>query len=530
MKRTMVPAALFIASVTAAAAPPQIAAILNAASYIKPGLPNYGIAPGSMFVVFGTELGPAVLQQPTGYPYPTTLGATSVRVTVGTTTVDAIMVYTSATQVAAILPSNTPVGIGLLSVTYQGRTGEPGAFRILRSAPGLLTLTETGTGPALAQNVNSSADQPRNGVTHAAHPGQTVTLWATGLGPITGSDSSVPSPQDLNLNLQVLVGGVPATVTYKGRSGCCAGVDQIAIQIPRGVEGCYVPVYVRMGDVLSNFATLAIASTGEVCTDVNGLSGTDLEQLQTGGTIATGMVSLAATKDCDDYYYYCYGLANTYSERGSAYFSRVNLQAASGQTRPGLPPIGSCTVMPPPAFTPGGPIPQPIPLDAGPVLNVVGPKGAKQIPLQSTGNYSQTFSTGAKQIEFLQPGDYVIDNGAGGANIGPFRATLSVPKPFTPMIQRSASGVKVSWTGGNPTGIVTIDGSASTLSGVGARFTCTERIAAGQFTIPVEVFLSIPPDGIDHAGLNVSATSPTVANFKARGLDYGQFSFSSVVQ
>ena len=529
MKHTMVPAALLIAAATAAAAPPQIGAILNAASYTRPGLPNYGIAPGSMFVVFGSELGPAVLQQAAGYPYPTTLGATSMRVTVGTSTVDAIMVYTSATQVAAILPSNTPVGIGLLSVTYQGRTGEPGAFRILRSAPGLLTLTETGTGPALAQNVNSAADQPRNGVTHAAHPGQTVTLWATGLGPITGSDSSVPTTQDLNLNLQVLVGGVPATVTYKGRSGCCAGVDQIVIQIPRGAEGCYVPVYVRIGDVLSNFASLSIASSGDVCTDVNGLSGTDLEKLQAGGTIATGMLSLATTKDCDDYYY-CYGLANTYRERGSAYFSRVNLQTASGQTNPGLPPIGSCRVTPPPAFAPGGPIPQPIPLDAGPVLNVGGPKGAKQISLVSPGNYSQTFSTGAKQIEFLEPGDYVIDNGAGGADIGPFRAALSVAKPFTPTIQRSASSVKVSWTGGSPTGIVTIDGSASTLTGVGARFTCTERVAAGQFTIPAEVFLTIPPDGVDHAGLTVSASSSTVVNFKARGLDYGQFSFSSVVQ
>lgn len=529
MKRTLVPAALFIATATATAAPPQIAAILNAASYIKPGLPNYGIAPGSMFVVFGTELGPAVLQQPAGYPYPTSLGATSMRVTVGATSVDAIMVYTSATQVAAILPSNTPVGIGLLSVTYQGRTSEPGAFRVSRSAPGLLTLTETGTGPALAQNVNSAADQPRNGVTHAARPGQTVTLWATGLGPITGSDSNIPTAQDLNVALQVFVGGVPATVTYKGRSGCCAGVDQIVIQIPRGVEGCYVPVYVRMGDVLSNFASLSIASSGEVCTDLNGLSGTDLEKLQTGGTIATGMVSLATTRDCDDYYF-CYGPVNTYSERGSAYFSRVNLQAASGQTRPGLPPTGSCTVMPPPAFTPGGPISQPIPLDAGPVLNIGGPKGVKQISLLSPGNYAQTFSTGAKQVEFLQPGDYVIDNGAGGADIGPFRATLSVPKPFTPTIQRSASGVKVSWTGGSPTGLVTIEGSASTLTGVGARFTCTERIAAGQFTIPAEVFLSIPPDGVDHAGLNIAASSSTVVNFKARGLDYGQFSFSSVVQ
>jgi uncharacterized protein (TIGR03437 family) len=441
------------------------------------------------------------------------------------------MVYTSATQAAAILPSNTPVGIGLLAVTYQGRTSESGAFRILRSAPGLLTLTETGSGPVLAQNFNFAADQPRNGLTHPAHPGQTVTLWATGLGPIAGSDSTVPVPQDLNVDLKVLVGGIPATVTYKGRSGCCAGLDQIVIQIPRGVEGCYVPVVVRTGDALSNFASLSIASTGDVCTDVNGLSGTDLDKLQTGGTISTGMVWLAATKDCADYYYYyCYGTTNTYSERGSGYFSRVGLPSVSGQTRPGLPSIGSCGVTPLPTSPSGSIFVPPVPLDAGPVLNVTGPKGNKQIALMSPGSYSQTFSTGAKEIQFLDPGDYVIDNGAGGADIGPFRVTLAASKAFTPTVQRSASGVKVSWTGGSPTGLVVIEGSASSLAGASARFTCTERVAAGQFTIPAEVFLSLPPDGVDHAGLTVSASSSTAVTFKARGLDYGQFSFSSVAQ
>src|SRR3954463_14075607 len=112
MKRSMLRVASFAMLATAAAAAPQIGAILNAASYTRPGLPNYGIAPGSMFVVFGTALGPSELQQAAGYPYTATLGGRSMRVTVGTTTVDAIMVYTSANQAAAILPSNTPVGIG----------------------------------------------------------------------------------------------------------------------------------------------------------------------------------------------------------------------------------------------------------------------------------------------------------------------------------------------------------------------------------------------------------------------------------
>src|SRR4051794_23198648 len=133
----------------AAIAAPQIRAILNAASYTKAGLPNSGIAPGSVFVIFGTELGPAVLQQASGFPLQTTLAGTSVRVTVDTVSVDAILFYTSAAQLAAILPSNTPVGIGLAAVTYQGHTSQSGAFRVQRSAPGILTQNQSGTGSAL---------------------------------------------------------------------------------------------------------------------------------------------------------------------------------------------------------------------------------------------------------------------------------------------------------------------------------------------------------------------------------------------
>src|SRR3954449_1153425 len=101
MKRSILSAAIVFAAATASAAPPQIGSILNAASYTRTGLPNSGIAPGSLFVVFGTELGPAVLQQANGFPLPPALGGTSVRITVDTTSVDAFLFYTSAFQLGA---------------------------------------------------------------------------------------------------------------------------------------------------------------------------------------------------------------------------------------------------------------------------------------------------------------------------------------------------------------------------------------------------------------------------------------------
>src|SRR5580658_8379604 len=78
-----------------------VTAIENGASYIAQGLPNAGIAQGSIFVVMGTNLGPSpIVIDPVPFES-TNLSGTSVSVTVGTTTVSAPMYYTSAAQVAA---------------------------------------------------------------------------------------------------------------------------------------------------------------------------------------------------------------------------------------------------------------------------------------------------------------------------------------------------------------------------------------------------------------------------------------------
>jgi uncharacterized protein (TIGR03437 family) len=507
----------------AAAAAPQVRAILNAASYTRPELPNSGIAPGSVFVVFGTELGPAVLQQASGFPLQATLSGTSVRVTVGSTAVDALLLYTSASQVAAILPSGTPAGIGLLAVTYQGHTSQSGAFRVQRTAPGILTQNQSGNGPALAQNFNSEADQPRNGLT-----GQVVTLWGTGLGAIAGSDSVAPVPQDLNLNLQVLVGGKAAKVRYKGRSGCCAGVDQIIFEVPAGIEGCYVSVVVRIDDTISNFATLAVASTGDVCSDLNGVAGTDMEKLQSGGSISWGSAYVRVDRNCGGYYY-CYDSGPPkYNEVGSGYFARSGIGILSGQLRLGLPSLGSCLVSPISVVS-GTFGPAPLAVDTGPVLNLSGPKGTRQIAFKLPGQYFQTFSSSVTQVQYLEPGDYVLDNGPGGSDVGPFNVTLTIPKTFTSTVQQLPGSVRIAWIGGNPSGYVIIQGSGvMNAVGANASFVCTERVVAGQFTIPAEVLLSLPADPAGRA-IPVSAASPVTAIFRARGLDIGQFSYISAM-
>jgi hypothetical protein len=103
---------------------PMITAIENAATNIPPGLPNAAIAQGALFVVKGKNLGPANAVVASAFPLPISIGGTSIQVTVGGTTVAAIMYYSLAGQIAAILPSRTPVGTGTLIVTTTARPAD----------------------------------------------------------------------------------------------------------------------------------------------------------------------------------------------------------------------------------------------------------------------------------------------------------------------------------------------------------------------------------------------------------------------
>lgn len=195
----------------------------------------------------------------------------------------------------------------------------------------------------------------------------------------------------------------------------------------------------------------------------------------------------------------------------------------------------------------------PVGLDAGKVININGPNGAKQLPPDASnkGSYSATLGGGSGPNIlplYLDQGSYAIDNGAGGADVKGFKFSLTVPPPLTwtnmnsvgPVIR--ANGQLVTWTGGDSNGIVTISGDSIVLtsdsngnSAIGAFFTCTAPVSAGQFNIPAPVLLSLPPStaitlapgvSIDVGSLSVGTSSLPVT-FTATGIDYG-FSGSSI--
>ncbi len=511
---------LLLASISLASAAPTVTGVYNAASWVSAGLPNSGIAQGSIFTLIGTGMGPSALVQVGSYPLPTSQGlaGTTVQVTVGSVTNYCVLVYTLATQVAAILPSSTPVGAGTLTVSYQGAQGSI-AIRVVKNSVGIFTVNEIGSGPGIVTNVNYQVRVP----TDSAHPGDILVLWATGLGPVTGDETEPPPSGDLGTGVQIFVGGQPATVYYGGR-GSSPGLDQINFMVPGGLSGCYVSVVAQVNGVVSNFTTIPIAAAGQsYCSDgLSGFSSANLAKLQNGGTINV------ARLDMD----------NVAGNNASAIFEKWNyLDLISSHGLPGGPSVGSCTVYDVPS---GNGIvvldPFAIPgLNAGSSVNITGPNGTKTLSQAAAGTYlAQLSAKGA--TPFLTPGTYTMTNGSGGTDIGTISATVTYPQPLTWTNEATTKSVSathdltVTWSGGGANDFITIIGITGLASiSQDTEFFCTAPASAGQFTIPSQVFALLPPAGIDSSlqpGLDFFVGLVTPATVTAPNLDFG-FLFSN---
>ena len=209
------------------------------------------LSPGKIVVIQGDGLGPSglVQNQPVegldGAQFGTELGGT----TVFFNGIAAPVLYTSATQVAAVVPYRLTGTTAQVTVAFQGQVSAAFPIPVAASAPSLFTLNQTGTGQAAAINAVG------NTVNTAANPvevGGSISLYATGEGQTDphGIDGRVGSPSAHPLLLvNVTVGGIPSTVEYAGTApGQVAGLMLLTVQIPNGVQpGGYVPVILQIG-------------------------------------------------------------------------------------------------------------------------------------------------------------------------------------------------------------------------------------------------------------------------------------------
>src|SRR5579872_1094374 len=160
---------LILAPLVSTAAPViNTGGVLNAASYTANAAPGGAIAQGSIFAIFGAGLGPAAPAQVSKFPLGPQFAGVSIAVSQGTTQIAAIPIFVAASQINAILPSNTPLGTVSLTVTYNGQTSNAEPVQVAVSAPGVFTATGTGRGWGVFLHYLSAADQPVNSGKNAA--------------------------------------------------------------------------------------------------------------------------------------------------------------------------------------------------------------------------------------------------------------------------------------------------------------------------------------------------------------------------
>jgi len=479
------------------AAQPQIApnGVVNAASSAPVGWPNSSLAQGSIFSIYGTNLGPAS-SPALAFPLQTALAGVSVQVASEGVAVNAIPIFVGPNQINAVLSDGTPTGAATLTVTYSGQTSAAVPVQIIAHSMGIFTANVSGYRGGVITGANGqlySLDSPAN-------PGEAATLWGTGIGPSPGDDGSAP-PREIDmpsLPLSVHVGSQAATVTYRGRGGF-TGEDQIDFVVPPGITGCFVPVAVQIGNVVSNFVTMPIAPNGEPCPD----------QPMVYPNVPTGSIGLTRNT--------MIGPKATTTDSGVAFFGSPQIGSVSGN--PFFLPPNTCTgnilvrsvISIPPAT-----------LDAGPSITITGPNGTQQLN-RSGFSYSAEFSGSGANAEplYLSAGNYTA-SGPGGTDVGPFSRNFTVPEPLTWTNQGNISSVDrsaaldLTWTGGDPNATVEIMGGIP-------LFICNARVSDGRFTVPGFVLASLattPAGSADIIRLSANSITPFIATGIVRGTIY----------
>ncbi len=232
----------------------------------------------------------------------------------------------------------------------------------------------------------------------------------------------------------------------------------------------------------------------------------------------------------------------------TAAFGRYDFNSLLSAFAPGVPQSGirQAIFTPPPgtcAVSPGTPTRRdifdlksdpvgPQFLNVGQALNLNGPSGTARLPAPDYNIQSGGY--------VIAPGDYTVDNGTGTPAFGPFKGIINLPpmlewtnKDSLTSVDRTQD-ITVTWSGGVPDKEYAFIVGLSANKQAAVGFLCTEKVAAGKFTVPAWVLSSLPKSDFFNldgqtvpGGLVGVGTSPltSVGRFTAPGLDFGVFTY-----
>jgi len=415
-----------------------------------------------------------------------------------------------ATSVLVLIPSATPVGPAIITLSFNGQNSAAQNVNIVATSFGLYSA---GFGEAaLAQNIKSNGIQLNN-LTHPAHPQDFVTLWGTGLGPATADQ------------VTVLLGGHPFPVTYAGPSGDFAGLDQINFQVPDDPtipQGCYVAVNVEIGNTTSNLATLSLSPNAGPCAHPFGLTADELAALDSGGQVYLGQINLYSTIGAPAGS--LFSPAYVRMESAQAHFFTYNASTLSIISGPLFANdyLVGCT-------SSGGLTARTLAvndsLNVGNQVTIQGP-GSQELTLlpgpRPLSVYSGTEPTGPAVTNpdqlpapFFSAGQWQV-SAPGTSNVQPFTATLSIPNPIqitnigqAAMIDHNRD-LTIAWdpttySGADLVYVQLLSQIPSLLYVSSSAVLCQVPATAGQVTVPALLLASFQPPATATLSLSISS-------------------------
>jgi uncharacterized protein (TIGR03437 family) len=180
------------------------------------------------------------------------------------------MYYSSYGQLAFQMPVDAPLGTVQVQTQRDLLTSNTVTVEVAERAPRLLLVGTTGFGAIYNQDY--SIPMPETAIpgvyTRPAHPGETLTFYAIGLGPtspVVATGAPSPSAEPFarltavpQVNFGGGVAGAIAIPVFAGLSPGFAGLYQLNVTIPDNTPKGNVSVSVAFPDAVSNSVLVAI--------------------------------------------------------------------------------------------------------------------------------------------------------------------------------------------------------------------------------------------------------------------------------
>ena len=210
----------------------------NCGTAANPCNPNSTVAPDSLITAFGLDLGTTSVLDG---KFPITLGGTAMTIVDSTNSSRSVPLYYVGTgQVNYYVPAGVAPGPATITVQSADGTKTSGVVLVEGAAPGIYTANANGSGAAAAYAVTAHSDKSQSTapaytcssgsgcVAQPLSPGASsdvvvLELFGTGLRHATGVTAQI--------------NGQNAPVLYVGPQGSYTGLDQVNVQIPRGLAG-----------------------------------------------------------------------------------------------------------------------------------------------------------------------------------------------------------------------------------------------------------------------------------------------------